>query len=249
MGNEASGAHGEVFEILDGTPTEIALSATPGTYAKWVSGSQGLIGPSGLVKFEANDLDTWSALTRYLVGSKVSHGGHDWISIEADLDAWDIDTAYAADALVTKGGEDYVSLAADNVGHDPAESGSDWWALGNLDQEPTEESTYWTDSGERGDRLVIQEGGAGTYRIFANISAEGDPPTTFTWGVHKNNALVLQMLSSAVAVEGIRYPLTITGLIRLLPGDVLELAVAGSAGSETVIIHCLEFSIERISKE
>ena len=249
MVNEASGAHGEVFEILDGSPTEIVLSATPGTYAKWISGSQGLIGSQGLVGFESNALDTWSALTRYPVGSAVSHGGHDWTSIEASLDAWAVDTTYAADALVSKGGEDYVSLAADNVGHDPAEAGSDWWALGNLNQEPTAESTYWTDNGERGDRLVIQEGGTGVYRVFANISAEGDPPTTFTWGVHKNNTLILQMLSSAVAVEGIRYPLTITGLVRLIPGDFLELAVSGSAGSETVTIYCLEFSIERISED
>lgn len=246
---EASLAHGEVFEILDGTPTDIVLSATPGTYAKWISGSPGVIDSSGLVKFESNALSTWSATTRYPLGSKVSHSGHDWTSIEAGLDAWVIDTTYAADATVKYGGEDYVSLAADNVGNTPSECGSDWWACANLNQEPSAESAYWSDSGERGDRLVIQEGGKGTYRVFANISAESTPPTTFTWGVHKNNALVLQMLSSAVAVEGIRYPIAITGLVKLISGDFIELAVAGSVGSETVTIHCLEFSIERISED
>jgi hypothetical protein len=247
MAGEASGAFGELFEILDGSPTEIVLSETPDTYAKWVTASPGLMSPTGLVLFESGALDTWGAAIGYPTGAKVAHSGRDWIATDLEYAAYDPETTYSATDTCSYGGYDWVCILESTA--NPPEADSLYWEVENLAEEPAAESTFWTDAGERGDRLVIQEGGYGTYRIFAAISSESDPPGAFTWAVHKNDELVLQMLASAVAVAGIRYPMTATGLIKLSPGDYVELGVSGSEGSETITLHCVSFSLERIYED
>ena len=243
MGNEASGAFGELYEVAGGNHID---TAGAGEYAPWVSGLVGLVSPTGLVKPKADDLDTWSETARYPIGSVVAHSGSNWTAVEAGLDAWVIGTTYAADALVSKGGEDYVSLAADNVGHDPAETGSDWWALANLNQEPDAESDYWDSAGLRGDSLVIQEGGQGTYRVEARVFFTGTAASVFTFAVFKNGSVVAKLVDAITAVDAIQHKAFISGLIQLSPDDVIDLRVAGSVGTEVVTILNAYLSIERI---
>jgi hypothetical protein len=243
MGNEASGAYGELYEVAGGNHID---TAGAGEYAPWVSGVVGLISPTGLVRTEADDRDTWSETARYPLGSVVAHDGSNWTAIEAGLDAWAIGTTYAADALVTQGGENYVSLAADNVGHDPAEPGSDWWALANLNQEPSAESDYWEDSGLRGDCLVIQEGGRGTYRLTASVFFTGDASSVFTWKIFKNGTAIAKTARAVMASESGQHGVSLAGLANLEDDDVIDLRVAGSVGTEVVTILNAYLSIERI---
>ena len=243
---EAASAHGELYEIAGETPSTIETGDAD-VYVPWITGSQGLVDSRGLVRAEGDSLDTWSDAVGYAIGATVSHSSHNWIHIAQEYDAYDPSTTYSPDDTCTYGGYDWICLV-EATGILP-ESGSTYWAVDGIADEPDEETDYWTDLGPRGDRLIIDEDGAGIYRVSARILFTGTADSVFTWAIHKNDTADAKLLAAITAVDGVEHTAVIQGLTRLAAGDILDLRVAGSVGTETVTILSISLTAERIYEE
>jgi hypothetical protein len=239
--NEASSAHGEMYDI---TGSNTITTTTKDLPYPIVTATPGIIGARGLVRFDTQDREGWLVTDRYSYGQMVAHSSKNWLCKAAGYTAWAAATTYTIGQTCSYGGHDWTALGT-TKGNIP-EVGSAYWVDATIGQEPGVVATFWTDSGLRGDCLVIQPGGAGTYRVSARVFFTGTAASVFTWQIFKNTVAQAKLKSLVTAVSGVEHTAIVQGLLELADGDVVDLRVAASVGGETVTILGASLDIVRI---